>query len=139
MTEKTYTERIKVAGDQILSVVRTVIHEGNVRRLIIRNESDKALIEIPVTVGVVGVLVAPVAAALGAIAALVTHCTIEIERAGEAPQAAAPDEHAGGGAPAAGPSRGPTEEAAAAPDPAEGRAGEAGGREEAAGAATDAT
>lgn len=87
MPEKTYTERIKVAGDQILSVVKTVIHEGNVRRLIIRNEKDQILIEVPVTVGVVGVLVAPVAAALGAVAALVTHCTIEVERVGEPPQA----------------------------------------------------
>lgn len=87
MPEKTYTERIKVAGDQILSVVKTIIHEGNVRRLIIRNEKDQILIEIPVTVGVVGVLVAPVAAALGAVAALLTHCTIEVERVGEAPKA----------------------------------------------------
>jgi hypothetical protein len=85
MADKTYTERIKVAGDQVLSVVKTVIHEGNVRRLIIRNEKDQVLIELPMTVGVVGVLLAPVAAALGAVAALVTHCTIEIERAGEAP------------------------------------------------------
>lgn len=90
MPENTYTERIKVAGDQILSVVKTVIHEGNVRRLIIRNEKDQILIEVPVTVGVVGVLVAPVAAALGAVAALVTHCTIEVERVGEPPSAQEP-------------------------------------------------
>jgi uncharacterized membrane protein len=126
MTEKTYTERIKVAGDQILSVVRTVIHEGNVRRLIIRNEDDRVLIEIPVTFGVVGVLVAPVAAALGAIAALVTHCTIEIERVGEPPRAAASGEKPAGEAAA---SEQPTEEAAASEQPAE----------ETAGAAADAT
>jgi uncharacterized membrane protein len=126
MTEKTYTERIKVAGDQILSVVRTVIHEGNVRRLIIRNEDDRVLIEIPVTFGVVGVLVAPVAAALGAIAALVTHCTIEIERVGEPPRAAASGEKPAGEAAA---SEQPAEEAAASEQPAE----------ETAGAAADAT
>ncbi len=88
MAEKTYTERIKVAGDQMLSVVKTVLHEGNVRRIIIRNEKDQVLIELPVTVGVVGMLVAPVAAALGAVAALVAHCTIEIERVGEPPAGA---------------------------------------------------
>jgi hypothetical protein len=88
MAENSYTERIKVAGDQVLGVVRTVLHEGNVRRLIIRNEKDQVLIELPITVGVVGVLLAPVAAALGAVAALVTHCTIEIERVGEPPAAA---------------------------------------------------
>ena len=86
MTEKTYTERLRVAGDQVLSVVKTAIHEGNVRRIIIRNEKDQVLLELPVTVGVVGVLVAPVAAALGAVAALVAKCTIEIERVGEPPR-----------------------------------------------------
>jgi hypothetical protein len=91
MADKTYTERIKVAGDQVLSVVRTVLHEGNVRRLIIRNEKDQVLIELPITVGVVGVLLAPVAAALGAVAALVAHCTIEIERVGEPPAAGPAD------------------------------------------------
>ncbi|GEM_PF-301637 len=111
MTEKTYTERIKVAGDQILSVVRTVIHEGNVRRLIIRNEDDRVLIEIPVTFGVVGVLVAPVAAALGAIAALVTHCTIEIERVGEPPRPSTSGEKPAGEAAAS--AEQPAEEAAA--------------------------
>ena len=86
MTEKTYTERLRVAGDQVLSVAKTAIHEGNVRRIIIRNERDQVLIEVPVTVGVVGVLVAPIAAALGAVAALVAKCTIEIERVGEPPR-----------------------------------------------------
>jgi len=127
MPENTYTERIKVAGDQILSVVRTVIHEGNVRRLIIRNEDDRVLIEIPVTFGVVGVLVAPVAAALGAIAALVTHCTIEIERVGEPPRAAASGEKPAADAASSGEK--PAGDAAASEKPAA----------EAAGAAADAT
>jgi hypothetical protein len=88
--EKTYTERIKVAGDAALGKVRELIHEGNVRRLIIRNEDERILIEIPLTVGAVGVLLAPVAAAVGAVAALVTHCTIEVEKVGEAPDTVAP-------------------------------------------------
>jgi hypothetical protein len=84
--EKSYTERFKVTGEAALGKVRELVHEGNVRRLVIRNEEEKILIEIPLTVGAVGVLIAPVAAAIGAIAALVTHCTIEVERVGEKPR-----------------------------------------------------
>jgi len=83
--EKSYTERFKLGGDAVLGKVKEVVHEGNVRRLIIRNEDERILIEIPLTVGAVGVLIAPVAAAIGAIAALVTHSTIEVERVGEKP------------------------------------------------------
>jgi len=83
--EKTYTERFKLSGEGVLSKVKEVMREGNARRLIIRNEDERVLVEIPLTVGAVGVLLAPVAAALGAIAALVTHCTIEVERVGEKP------------------------------------------------------
>ncbi len=93
-TEKTYTQRIKVAGDQALGVVRKAVHEGNVRRIVIRNEKDDVLVELPVTIGVVGALVAPVAAAIGAVAALVAHCTIEIERVGEAPTSDADEQAA---------------------------------------------
>lgn len=80
MQERTTTERLRVASDRTLSEVKRLIHEGNVRRLIIRNQEERVLVEIPLTVGAVGVLVAPVAAAIGAVAALATHCTIEIER-----------------------------------------------------------
>lgn len=120
MAERTYTERIKVAGNQILSVVRTVIHEGNVRRLIIRNEKDRVVIEIPVTVGVVGVLVAPVAAAIGAVAALLTHCTIEIERVGEPPKPAE-DSDAQAGTADPGPETATSEPADGAPSEEPGR------------------
>jgi hypothetical protein len=81
--DKSYTERFKLSGEAVLGKVKEIIHEGNARRLIIRNEEDHILIEIPLTVGAVGVLLAPVAAAIGAIAALVAHCTIEVERVGE--------------------------------------------------------
>ncbi|MCJ7832453.1 MAG: DUF4342 domain-containing protein [Actinobacteria bacterium] len=80
MTEQGAWEEIKVAGDQILQKVRELVHEGNVRRIIISDEEDKTLMELPLTVGVIGVLVAPLAAAVGALAALVTHATIRIER-----------------------------------------------------------
>ncbi len=60
--------------------VRELLHEGNVTRLIVKDEAEKTLLEIPVTVGVVGVVVAPWLAALGVIAALVTNCKIVVER-----------------------------------------------------------
>jgi hypothetical protein len=73
-------ERYMIAGEKLLSKVKELIHEGNVRRIIIKNEEDKVLIEIPLTFGVVGAAFFPVWAAVGAIAALVTSCSIEVER-----------------------------------------------------------
>ena len=74
------TEDFQVKGEELLGKVKELIHEGNVRRLIIKNEAGETLVEVPLTVGVVGALVAPVAAAIGAIAALVTDCEITVER-----------------------------------------------------------
>jgi hypothetical protein len=73
-----------VAGDRVLEKVKEIIREGNVRRITIRNEEGRTLIEIPLTVGVVGALLLPVWAAIGAIAALVANCSIEVEREDEA-------------------------------------------------------
>lgn len=78
--DKVWTEELKVKGDALLGKVREVVHEGNVRRIIIKDAEGKALIEVPLTVGVVGVLVAPVAAAIGAVAALAADYSIEVER-----------------------------------------------------------
>jgi hypothetical protein len=64
----------------LVDKVRELLHEGNVTRLIVKDEAEKTLLEIPVTVGVVGVVVAPWLAALGVIAALVTNCKIVVER-----------------------------------------------------------
>lgn len=73
-------ERYRVAGEKLLSKVKELIKEGNVRRITIKNDEDKTLIEIPLTFGVVGAAIFPVWAAVGAIAALVTDCSIEVER-----------------------------------------------------------
>lgn len=73
-------EKYEVEGDNLLSKVKQLIHEGNVRRVIIRNEEGQTLVEIPLTIGVVGTALAPVWAAIGAIAALVANCTIVVER-----------------------------------------------------------
>ena len=79
-TEGTGRERYKVAGEKLLTKVKELLQEGNIRRIIIKNDEDKTLIEIPLTVGVVGAAIFPVWAAVGAIAALVTDCSIEVER-----------------------------------------------------------
>lgn len=72
-------EELQVAGEQLLAKVKELIHEGNVRRIIIRQD-DHTIVEVPLTVGVVGVLAAPQLAAIGALCALVTHCSIQIVR-----------------------------------------------------------
>lgn len=72
------TEEIRVTGDDLLAKVKALIHEGNVRRIIIRNDDGKDIIEIPLTLGIVGAALMPVLAAVGAIAALAAHLTIVV-------------------------------------------------------------
>lgn len=74
------TEEFKVNGEDLLKKVKDIIKEGNVRRLTVRDKEGKDLIVLPLTLGVVGITLAPVLAAVGAIAALVTECTIVVER-----------------------------------------------------------
>ena len=74
------TEEFKVSGDDVVSAVKKLIKEGNARRISIKNEEGTTLIEFPVTIGAIGVLLAPAFAAVGAIAALVTKCTIVVEK-----------------------------------------------------------
>lgn len=81
----TRTEEIKISGDQLLAKAKELVREGNVRRLMIKNADGHTLIEIPLTVGVIGAALLPVWAAIGAIAALATDCTIVVERADEPP------------------------------------------------------
>lgn len=73
-------EEFRVNGAEILNKVKEIIHEGNVRRIIFKDEHGKIFMEIPLTVGVVGALVAPVLAAVGAIAALASDMTIVVEK-----------------------------------------------------------
>lgn len=73
-------EEYNVSGANLVDRVRELLHEGNVTRLIIKGADDKVLLEIPATVGVVGVVLAPWLVALGVIAALVTNCRIVVER-----------------------------------------------------------
>jgi hypothetical protein len=78
--EKSYHESFKVSGDELLSKVKEIIKEGNARRIIIKNEKDEILMEFPLTIGAIGVVLAPIFAAIGTLAALATHCTIIVEK-----------------------------------------------------------
>ena len=77
---KTRTEEFQVSGDKLVAKIKEIVHEGNIRRIAIKNEKGRVLIDIPLTLGVVGALLAPQLAAIGAIAALVTQCTIIVEK-----------------------------------------------------------
>lgn len=74
-------EEFKVQARELVEKVRQLIHEGNVRRVIIRDDKGHTFVEIPVTVAAVGVIVAPVLAAVAAIAAMAAHFTLVVERA----------------------------------------------------------
>ena len=75
-----HKEEFKVSGEELLKKVKELIAEGNVRRIIIKNKDGKSILELPLTLGVVGAVLAPVLAAVGAVAALVTECSIVVER-----------------------------------------------------------
>ena len=78
--EKTWTEEVKVAGEGLVAKIKELVREGNVRHITIKNEKGEVVVEFPLTVGVVGALLLPTLAAIGAVAALVTHCTIIVEK-----------------------------------------------------------
>ena len=77
---KTRVEEFSVSADDLIEKVKQLIHEGNITRILIKDERGRTLFEMPATVGVVGAILAPWLAALGAIAALATRCTIVVER-----------------------------------------------------------
>ncbi len=78
--EKTTTEEFKVAGDQIMAKIKELVHEGNVRRITVKSEKGTTLVVIPLTVGVIGAVLLPIWVALAAAVALVTNCSITVER-----------------------------------------------------------
>lgn len=73
-------EIFKVSGDDLLKKVKELVAEGNVRQITIKDKKEKVIISFPLTIGVVGAVLVPVLAAVGTIAALVTECTITVER-----------------------------------------------------------
>ena len=77
--KRTRVEEFEVSGEKLIETVKELVHKGNIRRITIKDGDGKSLIEIPLTLGVVGAVLLPVWAAVGALAALVTKCTIVVE------------------------------------------------------------
>ena len=77
---KSKTESFRVNGEDLLKKVKELIHQGNIRKISIEDKSGKTIIVLPLTLGVVGAVLVPALAAIGTIAALVTECTIKVER-----------------------------------------------------------
>ncbi len=78
--QKNTEESYRVKGEDVVNKIKAIIREGNVRRIIIKNKEGRNLIDIPLTVGVVGIVFAPVLAAVGVMAALLSECDIVVER-----------------------------------------------------------
>ncbi len=79
-TKEIKTEELRVSADDLVKTVKQILHEGNVRSIIVKDDKGKTLLDIPVTVGIVGTIIAPWLATLGVIGALATNCTIVVER-----------------------------------------------------------
>jgi hypothetical protein len=77
---QSHTEEFRVSGEELLGRIKELIHAGNIRRVTIKNKDGQTIVEFPVTVGVVGALLAPSLAAVGAIAALVSEATVVVEK-----------------------------------------------------------
>ncbi len=81
MSEPKYrTEEFRVNGEELVGKIKSLVHEGNIRRIIIKNKEGTVVMELPLTFGVVGALLAPSLAAIGAIAALLTEATVVVEK-----------------------------------------------------------
>jgi hypothetical protein len=78
MTNK--KEEFKLSGNEIIEKIKSIVKEGNARKIIIKNENGETVAEFPLTVGAVGALLAPILAAVGAIAGLLTKCTLVVEK-----------------------------------------------------------
>ena len=78
--ERTRTEEMSISGEDLVATVKKLVHQGNIRRITILNKDGRTLLEVPLTLGVVGALLLPTLAALGALAAIVTECKILVER-----------------------------------------------------------
>ena len=79
-TKKQTTQTFNIKGEELIARVKDLIKEGNVRKITIKDKKGKVIVELPMTIGVVGAVLAPMLAAVGAIAALVTECSISVEK-----------------------------------------------------------
>jgi hypothetical protein len=87
MDTNSWWEKIEARGSELLDKLKGILHEGNVRRVVIK-QRDRTVAEFPLTVGIVGTVAAPILAAVGALVALLADCSLEVERTGEPPKAA---------------------------------------------------
>jgi hypothetical protein len=78
--KNSHQESFKVSGDELMAKIKEIIKEGNARKIIIKNEKDEIIMEFPLTIGAIGVVLAPIFAAVGTLAALATNCTIIVEK-----------------------------------------------------------
>ena len=85
MNETTRSEEFKIDGKRLMDTLKDLLHQGNIRRVTVKNREGKAVLDIPLTIGVVGAVLAPAAAAIGALAALATELTIAVEKVDESP------------------------------------------------------
>lgn len=81
-----FKEEFKVKGQELLDKIKDIVHEGNIRRIIIKNDEGKTIMELPLTFGVIGAVFAPILAAVGAVAALAADYTIEVYKSEEEPE-----------------------------------------------------
>jgi hypothetical protein len=84
------SQEFTLDGDQVVAKVKELLHEGNIRRIIIKNEEGRTMLEVPLTIGVLGAALLPVLAAIGAAAAIATRCTLVVEREGASPRGEEP-------------------------------------------------
>jgi hypothetical protein len=87
MDTSTWWEKIEARGNELLEQLKRILHEGNVRRVVIK-QRERTVAEFPLTVGIVGTMVAPILAAVGALVALLADCSLEVEHTGEPPKSA---------------------------------------------------
>ena len=80
MSENVKSEEFRISGEEVVAKIKELLHEGNVRRIILKDEKGVTLIEVPLTIGVIGVVLLPVWAAIGAIAAMAAKLTLVVER-----------------------------------------------------------
>ena len=90
--ENVRTEEFRVAGEAMVAKIKELVRETNIRRITIKNDTGQTLIEIPLSIGVVGAVLLPVWAAIGAVAALAANCTIIVEKVAPAQEPAKPDQ-----------------------------------------------
>jgi len=88
--ENSFYEEFKIVGKDVVEKIKELVHEGNVRRIILKDEKGQTFLEIPLTVAAVGAIAVPILAAVGALAALVAKFTLVVERTGERPPNSTP-------------------------------------------------